>query len=133
MFENFVLLPAHLLQSLERLGTNLLITHIRKTQKRVTTATKLQALARGKRTRQKRQDKAATKLHVQEQVRGKRDKRATIVKKHGAEPDVLGILFELFHVCFLLLHDFGQQLVRVVFVDGTQRQHLVFLIVGCYW
>ena len=54
---------------------------MRKTKKRVTPATKLQALARGKRTRsqQKRQNKAATKL--QALARGKRDRRAATVKK----------------------------------------------------
>ena len=54
---------------------------MRKTKKRVTAATKLQALARGKRTRsqQKRQNKAATKL--QALARGKRDRRAATVKK----------------------------------------------------
>ena len=60
---------------------NLLTIHMRKTKKRVTPATKLQALARGKRTRsqQKRQNKAATKL--QALARGKRDRRAATVKK----------------------------------------------------
>ena len=54
---------------------------MRKTKKRVTAATKLQALARGKRTRsqQKRQNKAVTKL--QALARGKRDRRAATVKK----------------------------------------------------
>ena len=60
---------------------NLLITHMRKTKKRVTTATKLQALARGKHTRsqQKRQNKAATKL--QATAHGKRDRHVAAVKK----------------------------------------------------
>ena len=48
---------------------------MRKTKKRVTAATKLQALARGKQTRskQKQQNKATTKL--QALARGKRDRR----------------------------------------------------------
>ena len=60
---------------------NLLITHMRKTKKRVTAATKLQTLARGKWTRSqhKRQNKAATEL--QALARGKRDRRTAIVKK----------------------------------------------------
>ena len=54
---------------------------MRKTKKRVTAATKLQALARGKqiRSKQKQQNKAATKL--QALARGKRDRRAATVKK----------------------------------------------------
>ena len=60
---------------------NLLTIHMRKTKKRVTAATKLQALARGKhvRSQQKRQNKAVTKL--QALARGKRDRRAATVKK----------------------------------------------------
>ena len=60
---------------------NLLITQMRKTKQRVTSAAKLQALARGKRTpsQQEQQNKAATKLQVL--ARGKRDRRAAIVKK----------------------------------------------------
>ena len=56
---------------------------MRKTKQRVTAATKLQAPTRGKRTRsqQKRQNKAATKLHVQALARGKRDRRVATVKK----------------------------------------------------
>ena len=48
---------------------------MRKTKKRVTAATKLQALARGKhvRSQQKRQNNALTKL--QALARGKRDRR----------------------------------------------------------
>ena len=54
---------------------------MRKTKKRVTAATKLQALARGKhvRSQQNRQNKAVTKL--QALARGKRDRRAATVKK----------------------------------------------------
>ena len=54
---------------------------MRKTKKRVTAATKLQALARGKhvRSQQKRQNKAVTKL--QALARGKRDRRTATVKK----------------------------------------------------
>ena len=54
---------------------------MRKTKKRVTAATKLQALARGIHTRskQKQQNTAATKL--QALARGKRDRRAATVKK----------------------------------------------------
>ena len=54
---------------------------MRKTKKRVTAATKLQALARGKhvRSQQKRQNNALTKL--QALARGKRDRRAATVKK----------------------------------------------------
>ena len=54
---------------------------MRKTKKRVTAATKLQALARGKqiRSQQKRQNNAVTKL--QALARGKRDRRAATVKK----------------------------------------------------
>ena len=54
---------------------------MRKTKKRVTAATKLQALARGKhvRSQQKRQNNAVTKL--QALARGKRDRRTATVKK----------------------------------------------------
>ena len=54
---------------------------MRKTKKRVTAATKLQALARGKhvRSQQKRQNNAVTKL--QALARGKRDRRVATVKK----------------------------------------------------
>ena len=54
---------------------------MRKTKKRVTAATKLQALARGNhaRSKQKQQNTAATKL--QALARGKRDRRAATVKK----------------------------------------------------
>ena len=60
---------------------NILTIHMRKTKKRVTAATKLQALARGKhvRSQQKRQNKAVTKL--QALARGKRDRRAAIIVK----------------------------------------------------
>ena len=53
---------------------NLFNIHMRKTKKRVTAATKLQALARGKhvRSQQKRQNNAVTKL--QALARGKRDR-----------------------------------------------------------
>ena len=52
---------------------------MRKTKKRVTAATKLQALARGNhtRSRQKQQNTAATKL--QALARGKRGRRAATV------------------------------------------------------
>ena len=55
---------------------NLLTIHMRKTKKRVTVATKLQALARGKhniRSQHKRQNNAVTKL--QALARGKRGRR----------------------------------------------------------
>ena len=54
---------------------------MRKTKKRVTAATKLQALARGKqiRSQQKRKNNAVTKL--QALARGKRDRRTATVKK----------------------------------------------------
>ena len=60
---------------------NIFIINMRKTKKRVTAATKLQALARGNHTRskQKQQNTAATKL--QALARGKRDRRAATVKK----------------------------------------------------
>ena len=60
---------------------NLLTINMRQTKKRVTAATKLQALARGKhiRSQQKRQNSAVTKL--QALARGKRDRRAATVKK----------------------------------------------------
>ncbi len=54
---------------------------MRKSKKRVTAATKLQALARGNhaRSKQKQQNTAATKL--QALARGKRDRRAATIKK----------------------------------------------------
>ena len=57
------------------------LLYMRKTIKRVTAATTLQALARGKhvRSQQKRQNNAVTKL--QALARGKRDRRATTIKK----------------------------------------------------
>ena len=60
---------------------------MRKTKKRVTAATKLQALARGNhaRSKQKQQNTAATKL--QALARGKRDRRAATVR-----PDSAGLL-----------------------------------------
>ena len=62
-------------------NNNLLITQMRKTKKRVTSAAKLQALARGKRTpsQQEQQNKAATKL--QATAHGKRDRHVAAVKK----------------------------------------------------
>ena len=53
---------------------------MRKTKKRVTSATKLQALARGKhvRSQQKRQNKAVSKLQALHVARGKRDRRAAV-------------------------------------------------------
>ena len=67
---------------------NLLTIHMRKTKKRVTAATKLQALARGKhvRSQQKRQNKAVTKL--QALARGKRDRRAATVKKQQKQVQI---------------------------------------------